>query len=445
MDLITLLPGFGGLIYTVIAFVVALLIIVFVHEYGHYIIGRWSGIRADVFSLGFGPVIFARTDRHGTRWQLAALPFGGYVKFRGDSNASSVGHADLTDLAAEERRATMHGAPLWARSATVAAGPIFNFLLAIVVFWGLFMVQGVATDTPTVGEMRVLPQVEAGGLRAGDRILAVDGRETPDFQTFLEVTSDLPDLPNLPYQVERAGETLTVQGPNPFPPVVDAVQPRSAAIEAGLAVGDVITSVDGQPIHVFDRLRELVGSSDGKPLDLGVWRDGQSLTLTLVPQREDVPLAEGGFETRWLIGVSGGLAFEPQTRTPGALEAVELSVTQSWRAVTLQLSGLWHIVAGKISSCNIGGPIAIAQTSSAAAEQGVASFVHIIAMLSIAVGLMNLFPVPVLDGGHLVFFAYEAVVGKPPTAAALRILMAVGLSAILALMAFSLSNDLFCT
>ncbi|MEY8840426.1 site-2 protease family protein, partial [Cribrihabitans sp. XS_ASV171] len=161
MDAVSFIPEFGGLLYTIIAFVVALSVIVAVHEFGHYIVGRWSGIHAEVFSLGFGPVLLSRVDRRGTRWQLAALPFGGYVKFLGDANAASgkdsKSMADLYRENPDSLRNTIHGAPLWARAATVAAGPIFNFILSVMVFGAIFMMRGAPSDPLTVGELHPLP------------------------------------------------------------------------------------------------------------------------------------------------------------------------------------------------------------------------------------------------------------------------------------------------
>ena len=155
MDIFSLIPQFGGLLYTVLAFVVALSVIVAVHEYGHYIVGRWSGIHAEVFSIGFGPVLWSRIDKHGTRWQIAILPLGGYVKFLGDANAASGKDSsameEITEQSPEELRRTMHGAPLWARAATVAAGPIFNFVMSILVFGLIFWSQGVSREPLTVG------------------------------------------------------------------------------------------------------------------------------------------------------------------------------------------------------------------------------------------------------------------------------------------------------
>ncbi len=444
MELINLIPSFGGLAYTILAFVLALLIIVFVHEFGHYIVGRWSGIHAEVFSLGFGPVIWSRADKRGTRWQIAALPLGGYVKFLGDSNAASAGHVDdLGGLTPEQKRATMHGAPLWARTATVAAGPIFNFIMSIVVFAGVFLASGVATDAPTVGTVKAVPGI-AMELQPGDRIVALGGQETPDFPSFMDAAAVLPPVATASYRVERGGETLELTDSHPLPPLVETVQPDSAAQEAGVLPGDVVTAVNGQQVTTFSQLREMVGASDGTPLQLTLQRDGAEIALELQPRRVDLPLSTGGFETRWLIGLTGALYFDPETRVPGVFESIGLGATQSWDIATTSLSGLWHMVTGAISSCNLRGPIGIAETSGAAASAGITSFIWFIAMLSTAVGMMNLFPVPVLDGGHLVFYAYEAVTGKPPTAKALRVLMTLGLAAILTLMVFALTNDLFC-
>lgn len=444
MDLLGLIPSFGGLAWTVLAFVVALSVIVAVHEYGHYIVGRWTGIAADVFSLGFGPRIYSRTDRHGTRWQFAALPLGGYVKFRGDADPASAtaDPAQLSGLSAEERRRTLAGAPLWARALTVAAGPAFNFALSILVFAGFFLVQGIATERPVVGALRDLPG-PAQELRPGDVILSIGGTPTPDNAAFFAATNSLPAEAPLPYEVERDGRRITVQGPFPLPPLVEGVQPQSPAAGADIQAGDVITAVDGRPVVAFRELREISGASDGAPMVLSLWRAGAVHEASVTPRRMDLPTADG-FETRWMIGLSGGPAFAPETRRPGPLEAIRLGATQTADIVATSLSGLAHMVTGAISSCNLRGPIGIAESSGAAASAGLASFIWFIAVLSTAVGLMNLFPIPVLDGGHLVFYAWEAATGRPPSERALRLLSGLGFGLILTLMVFALTNDLRC-
>jgi regulator of sigma E protease len=186
------IPDFGGLAFTLLAFIAALSIIVAIHEYGHYIVGRWSGIHAEVFSIGFGPVLFARVDRHGTKWQIAALPFGGYVKFLGDSDAASGKDGAAIDaLDVEERRRSMHGAPLWARSATVAAGPVFNFILSILIFASVLMIAGRPARTLSSARPPPLP-ADMATLEAGDLITSIDGTSIETLADVFTVARELP-------------------------------------------------------------------------------------------------------------------------------------------------------------------------------------------------------------------------------------------------------------
>lgn len=446
MDIAALLPQFGSVIWTLLAFVIALSIIVAIHEYGHYIVGRWSGIDADVFSLGFGPVLFSRVDKRGTKWQFALLPLGGYVKFKGDSNASGGKDEDaMASLSDAERRRTMNGAPLWARAATVAAGPAFNFALSILIFTGVLMLRGEVTDPVKVGELRAVPSQNE--LQVGDILLAIEGVDLPSygesasFQSFLD---DLPEQEHLSYTVQRGDDTMVVEGPYVYPPVATQIVPRSAADDAGFRAGDIILSVDGSPIYAFDQLRDAVEGSGGSELAFEVWRDGDVRELTMTPRSTDEPQPDGSFKTAYRIGIVGGMFFEPATEITGPLNAFTSGVQQTGRIIEGSISGLWHMITGAISTCNLSGPIGIAETSGSMASQGTTSFIWFIAVLSTAVGLLNLFPIPVLDGGHLVFHAYEAVTGRPPSDKALRVLMALGLTLLLSLMLFALSNDLFC-
>ncbi|MCR8827293.1 RIP metalloprotease RseP [Pseudosulfitobacter koreensis] len=448
MDIIGLLPQVGGLLWTVAAFILALSVIVTIHEYGHYIVGRWSGIHADVFSLGFGPVLYKRTDKRGTQWQIAALPFGGYVKFAGDANAASGKDVDAMEAAGTDAaalRRTMHGAPLWARAATVAAGPVFNFVFSILVFAVILLTAGVARDPLTVGELRPLP-AEMNQLQTGDTVLEIAGEPVPSIEdeAYSAFLQNLPKTEVLDYRVVRDGTEMDVQGPYIFPPLIVALSPRSAAVAADLEVGDVIVGVDGTPIVAFDQLKIVVEASDGAPVALRVWRDGEVLDKTLTAKRIDEPHPDGGFVTYWRIGIQGGMAFELGTEARGVGEAFSGAVGQTWQIITGSLSGLGHMITGAISTCNLSGPIGIAQTSGTLASQGAESFVWFIAVLSTAVGLLNLFPIPALDGGHLVFYAYEAVMKRPPSDGALRILMGIGLTLVLTLMIFALGNDVFC-
>jgi regulator of sigma E protease len=265
-----------------------------------------------------------------------------------------------------------------------------------------------------------------------------------EFTEIFEVAEELPPQPTVTYTVERDGTVMQTEAAFPLIPLVQTVAPQSAAIAAGLREGDVIRAVDGEEVFAFRELREAVAAAEGSPLTLTIWRDGEAMDVTLTPRRTDLPLPEGGFETRWLIGITGGLSFEPVRENVGPGAALLYGAEQTFFVVRSSLSGLWHMITGAISSCNLQGPIGIAETSGAAASQGIDNFIWFVAVLSTAVGLLNLFPIPVLDGGHLVFHAYEAVAGKPPSDKALRVFMTVGLTLLLSLMLFALTNDIFC-
>ncbi|MCA0043846.1 RIP metalloprotease RseP [Celeribacter litoreus] len=448
MDLSTLVSGVGGTAYTLVSFIIALSIIVTVHEYGHYIVGRWSGIRAEVFSIGFGKPLWQRTDKRGTVWQIAALPLGGYVKFAGDANAASAPDAHAVEgLSEEEARHTMPGAPLWARTATVAAGPIFNFIFSFLIFAAFMLFAGRVGDTVIVEEITPTPFVNE--LQSGDVILAIDGQEIPEPTELIDfIKEDLTRKMMVSYTVERNGAEVTVDGPYPYPVIAAGVSPKSAARDAGLESGDVITHLDGEVVPTFWDLQEYVGSHDGAAMTLTIWREteagGETFETTLEPRRRDLPSEEGGFETRWLIGINGGLVFSVGTEPVGLGEAIVSGLTGVWSVISMSLSGLWHMITGAISACNLSGPVGIAEVVSSSASDGATSFVWTIAMLSTAIGLINLFPIPVLDGGHLVFYAFEAVRGKPLPDRAVGIMMTIGLAVVLTFMIMGLGSDLFC-
>ncbi|WP_434287150.1 RIP metalloprotease RseP [Celeribacter sp. SCSIO 80788] len=447
MDLSSLLNSLGGGAFTLVFFIVALSIIVTVHEYGHYIVGRWCGIRADVFSLGFGKPLWQRTDKRGTVWQIASLPFGGYVKFAGDANAASAPDAHAVEgLSADEARHTMPGAPLWARTLTVAAGPVFNFIFSFLVFTAFVVSIGKASDTLVIEKVQPMPTEV--GLQSGDEVLAIEGVKVPAPEEMSGFLEELPRAARVSYTVLRDGQEVTVEGPYPYPVIVAGISPKSAARDAGLKAGDVITALDGQPVETFWDLQDYVGSHDGAAMTLTIWRpteaEGETFETTLEPRRRDVPGADGGFETRWLIGITGGMLFTVGSEPVGIGEAMAAGIGAVWQIITMSLSGLGHMITGAISACNISGPVGIAEVVSTSASDGASSFLWTVAMLSTAIGLMNLFPIPVLDGGHLVFYAYEAVRGKPLPDRAVGVMMTVGMVVIMGFMVLGLSSDLFC-
>ncbi|WP_278921777.1 MULTISPECIES: RIP metalloprotease RseP [Pseudophaeobacter] len=449
MDLLSLIPQLGGFFYTIITFVIALSVIVAVHEYGHYIVGRWSGIHAEVFSLGFGPVLWSGRDKRGTKWQIAALPFGGYVKFLGDADAASGKDSDAIDAVAADPvalRRTMHGAPLWARAATVVAGPVFNFVMSIIIFTALALAVGTVRDPLTVESLVPVPGVE-NTLRPGDELLAVAGVPIPDRDDsagWKAFTDQLPVRPELDYLVRRDGAEQVVTDTYFSPAYVSSVMPGSAAADAGIQSGDFITALNEKPVFAFRQLVDMVAETEGQPLDLVLMRAGQPVEVTLSPRHVDMPQADGGFTSRWLIGITGGSLIDYATERTGFGAALVVGTGQVWAVVSSSVSGLSHMITGAISTCNLSGPIGIAKASGDTASQGAVSFIRFIAVLSTAVGLLNLFPIPALDGGHLVFYAYEAVVGRPPNDRAVQILMSIGIAMILSLMVFALGNDIFC-
>ena len=441
MDFTNDLANLASSVWTLGSFLIAIVVIVTVHEFGHYIVGRWCGIQAEVFSLGFGRRLYAWTDKRGTRWQIAAVPLGGFVRFKGDVDASSrPDPAGLHELSEAEKRQTMNGAPLWARAATVVAGPLANFLLALVLFAAVILWKGVAVDQPVIGALKELP-FATPHLQVGDTVTALEGQATPDLTAFLTVADTLADKPIVRYQVTRADQVLNLDGPNPLPAYADSVQSPSAAEDAGIQAGDVILKAAGQDIASFSQLPKLIEASGGAPVDLTLWRKGEVINVTLTPRSRDLPTADGGFETRWLIGVTGGLVFEPLVRSPSLTEAVSLAWQQGWYMTKVNLSGLGYMVAGKISSCNVSSPIGMAKAVGAAARSGWESFLQTLALVSLSIGLLNLFPIPVLDGGHLVFYLYEAVTGQKPNAGALQVLTMIGVGLLAALMLFAVFND----
>ena len=432
--------------HPVISFIVSLSIIVFVHEYGHYIVGKWTGIKADVFSVGMGPVVLSRVDKNGTTWQLAAIPFGGFVKFKGDANISS-SHVDPKTSAynKSDLRATLHGAPLWARTATVAAGPVFNFVFSIIIFFSLFVSVGQVREPLTISKINPLPFINQ--LKEGDEIISISGYQlssASSIKNMLEYIENI-DKKSIEYEVRGDGEIFNLSGPPVDLPRISGLVPLSAAVEASLNAGDVILEINGEPINKFNQLKEAVEKSAGSPINLTVWREEKIFQTTIVPKREDIPQPEGGFITKWRIGIIGSIyPFELLTESIPVLQAIKLSFFQTYSIITSSINGLYHIIAGNISTCNLSGPIEIAEISSHMAKEGLQSFIQTLALFSAAIGFMNLLPVPVLDGGHLVFFAYEAIFKKPPNQKAFSALMTVGFAFILFFMMFAIFNDYFC-
>jgi len=407
MEIIASIPLIGGFLATVIPFILVLGIVVAVHEYGHYIVGRWSGIHAEVFSVGYGKPIWTWHDKHGTQWQIAWLPLGGYVKFLGDANASSFGDGEtLANVAPEDHSRAFPTASVGARAATVAAGPIFNFILSAIIFTGIFLYTGKATEVPTVGELR-MPIDAPYDLKPDDQILEMNGVAIESFRDVYDQLDAMEPKGDIDLIVGRNGDEIAVTAPYLLPPLVSRVAPLSPASDAGLLAEDLILSLGGTKLSSFDDLKRVVLASEGQELEIVVLRDGAEVLSMITPKITDTPKEGGGFEKKVMIGVSGSLAFDVKTETE-----------------------------------NLQGPLGIAQISGESAGQGLMNFIELVALLSTAIGMLNLFPIPILDGGHLVIFGYEAVAGKQPSDKVLNMAMSIGFVLLMALMVFATYNDI---
>ncbi len=442
LDLISQIPLIGGVIAVALPFVFVLSIVIFVHEMGHYLVGRWCGIHALKFSLGMGPVLMHRYDKHGTKWQLAAIPIGGMVQFLGDADGAS--RADFDKLAGMDdatRKKTFHGAAVWKRALTVAAGPVTNFLLSALVFAGLAMTHGLVSDKLVIGEVRQLPGIE-NPLMPGDRILSANGEEITTFGGVYDVARKM-DIPG-PMQmvVERGGETKELTVPYVMPPLVGDATLFGAARKAGLLENDFITAINGEPVTAFRELLAAVENSQGNALQLSINRDGKEISIPVAPKVTEFETEDGSYDKNYRIGVALNAIYFPQLERLGPLDAAEHGVMQVYSVLSRSLNAMKQIILGGLSAKNLQGPLGIAQISGDQAKRGFVELIFLIGIISTAVGLVNLFPVPILDGGHLCLFAYEAVTGKAPTERALQMIMPVGLAMVVLLMLFATYNDL---
>jgi regulator of sigma E protease len=364
----------SGVLGILVPFLFVLTLVVFFHELGHFIVARWCGVRVLVFSIGFGPELLGFNDRRGTRWKICAIPLGGYVKFFGDDNAASVpDQAALASMSEEERRHSFVHQPVGQRAGIVVAGPLANFLLAIAIFAGLFMLFGKPSTSARV----------------------------------------------------------------------DAVQPGSAAEAAGFQPGDLVVSINGREIDSFSDMQQIVSTSAGETLVFEVQRAGKLITLKATPMLKEVKDRFGNVHRQGILGITRSPSPDDTHFQPvGPLKALELGVQRTWFVVERTLSYVGGVVSGREAADQLGGPIRIAQVSGQVASEGFPSLLSLTAVLSVSIGLLNLFPVPLLDGGHLLFYAIEALRGKPLSERAQEVGFRIGLAIVVMLMIFATYNDI---
>jgi regulator of sigma E protease len=370
MSMLTSFWSLGGYI---LPFLFVLGLVVFFHELGHFLIGRWCGVKVEAFSLGFGPELYGFNDRRGTHWRVAALPLGGYVKFFGEGNSTSLPDEPLLEaMSPQERAVSFSAQKVWKRAAIVAAGPIANFVLAIAIFSGIFYLHGRSILLPSV----------------------------------------------------------------------DSVVADSAAEAAGFQPGDLIVSIDGVKIDSFEDMQRIVQGSSDTPLVFAVDRAGKSVALVATPRRRDVATPFG--TTR--VGVLGVQSkAKPENwhiQNYGLADSVRLAGSETWYVVARTGSYLKGLVSGQESADQLSGPIRIAEVSGEMAKIGVWALLNLAAILSISVGMLNLLPVPLLDGGHLVYYAVEAMRGKAMTDRAQQFGFKIGIMLVTSLMIFATYNDI---
>ncbi|MDE8652071.1 RIP metalloprotease RseP [Novosphingobium album (ex Liu et al. 2023)] len=448
-----------SLLTTIVAFVLLLGPLIVIHELGHYLVGRWFGVKADAFSVGFGKEIAGFTDRRGTRWKLSALPLGGYVQFAGDMNAASMPDPAQDTMPPEERARTFQAKPLWQRSLIVLAGPLTNLLFAVAIFAAFNLAYGKVVATPEVGAFMPRSDAQAAGLKVGDRIVAVDGNR-------IDSATDIPQY-IVPYPgrtvslaVKRERRTLIVPvklsprvesdefgnkarladlGISFIVPIVDDFPAGSPARAAGIRVGDRVLAVDGRPVIGHPDILAAVTPRPGQVVPIEVRRDGQRLTIP-VRLQSDIVRGSDGKEVR--VGRLG-IALRGGDIVPvGPVEAVALGFEQSLGTMKMMATGVGQIFTGERSVKELGGPIKIAKYSGEQFTLGWPQFVSFVALISINLAFINLLPIPALDGGHLAFYAAEAVRRKPLGLRSQEWAFRTGLALVLALMLFVTINDL---
>lgn len=373
MDISGLTGLFGSFFGSVIPFIFVLSIVVFVHEYGHYIVGRWCGVGVKAFSIGFGKELFGWTDAHGTRWKVSAIPLGGYVKFAGDASAASTPDRDsLSTMSEAEKAESFHHASLPRRAAIVAAGPVANFLLAIFIF---------SVTIYAYGKVELVPRI-------------------------------------------------------------DAVQENSVAAQAGFRAGDVVTAIDGRQVSSFSDMQRVISGNAGETLDFTVNRGGAPVHITATPAVRELTTPFGK-QRIGMLGIQGSRdPSDAQVRRFGPVDSLVMGAQETWYVVDRTFDYLGKLIVGKESVDQLSGPIRIAQVSGHVAQMGLTPLLNLAAFLSVSIGLLNLFPIPMLDGGHLLFYAVEAVRGRPMSERLQEYGFRIGLALVLMLMIFVTWNDL---
>jgi regulator of sigma E protease len=440
--------GFNGFTDFIIPFLIVLSVLVFVHEWGHYIVARMCGVKVDVFSIGFGKEIFGFTAKSGTRWKFSMIPLGGYVQMFGDTDPASANSKDeFTDkdgnvrpMTAEEKDGAFFTKPVWQRAAIVFAGPAINFLFAIILLFGLYAFVGKPVNPPVAAAIMVDGAGDRAGLQPQDRIMAINGKEISSFNDIQRQVAISLDTP-LSLTVLRGGEELQLN----ITPERDSFEDRFGftqsrgligimGTDSGIDTGSIQT-VNGQAIEGMSetRLNNLFEGLVGQTTIIGLPQSDettQDLRIQIIDYNAETgELVLTDHEGKEIVEY-------------GVLGSTTQALRETWFIITGTLEGLGQIITGTRSATELGGIVRIGAIAGDAAQAGLIALITFTALLSINLGLINLFPIPLLDGGHLVFYAYEAMFGKPMSQKVMEYALKTGMVLLIGLMAFANLNDI---
>jgi regulator of sigma E protease len=467
MDPISIIGGgVTSVLWFLVPFLVVLSVVVFIHELGHFLAARYFRVKVEAFSIGFGKELIAWVDSHGTRWRLAALPLGGYVRFWGDSDAttSRMDQDAVGALTPEQRAVSFHHKPLYQKAIIAAAGPAANFVLAIVIFAGMAMTLGERILPPVFGAVEQGSPADRAGLQRGDRVLEVNGDAIRSYTEFAKAES-LSTGADMALKIDRSGVILDTRvqpalvdrddgqggkvsmpsiGVEPYlPPYVTSLEDGGAAAKAGVLPGDLIIGVNGKDVANFGAVRDQVMASQGKPVVMTLDRDGATVTVTMTPEAKP---GQGG-KMVYLVGIRSDLSapnprYKVEVVYHNPISAVGKAVGETWFIVSKVGEFFGQLITGSGDYRQLSGPIGIAKVSSDVAQVSLASLIQLIAVLSVSIGLLNLLPIPILDGGHLLYYAIEGVRGRPLGEKAQEFGFRIGLVFVLGLMIVATFNDI---